>query len=500
MTECGRSMCGQPAAFQRQAVCLAFSSSVLICLLGTSCALPEDDYAEEGVIQQPLSGAARRPRAATIRDVAAARGLTNGVLLAGIAQVETGLSHCWSEATWACQGPFSSYCGGPVIAGAGDGPCSAQQGGLGLFQFDGGTYAQTLARDGHGILQLDGNISHAVDFLVNIVNQEVAGVDTAAEAIAWMNSVPAVAGNARFSQWTAILACRYNGRCGSADQARLYRDATLSVQSEFGAAFWTAAGGVPHSIAVGDLNNDGKNDLTGRLSNSDVWFSPNIGGGNGITWGTGWLIAGGSGFTDIAVGDLNNDGKNDLTGRLSNGDVWFSPNVGGGNGITWGTGWLIAGGSGFTDIAVGDLNNDGKKDLIGRLSNGDVWFSPNVGGGNGITWGTGWLIAGGSGFTDIAVGDLNNDGKNDLIGRLPNGDVWFTPNIGGGNGITWGTGWLIAGGSGFTDIAVGDLNNDGKNDLIGRLSNGDVWFTPNIGGGNGITWGTGWLIAGGSGF
>jgi hypothetical protein len=156
--------------------------------------------------------------------------------------------------------------------------------------------------------------------------------------------------------------------------------------------------GVPHSIAVGDLNNDGKNDLTGRLSNSDVWFSPNLGGGNGITWGAGWLIAGGSGFTDIAVGDLNSDGKKDLIGRLSNGDVWFSPNLGGGNGITWGAGWLIAGGSGFTDIAVGDLNNDGKNDLIGRLSNGDVWFTPNLGGGNGITWGTGWLIAGSSGF------------------------------------------------------------------------------------------------------
>jgi len=85
-----------------------------------------------------LSGAARRPRSEAIRDVGASRGMLNGVLLAGIAQVETGLSHCWSEATWACQGPFSSYCGGPVIAGAGDGPCSDQQGGLGMFQFDTG--------------------------------------------------------------------------------------------------------------------------------------------------------------------------------------------------------------------------------------------------------------------------------------------------------------------------------------------------------------------------
>src|SRR5262245_32847471 len=98
---------------------------------------PQDDLSDE---TQELSGPARRTRSSRIRDVSSTRGLTNGVLLAGISQVETGLSHCWSEATWACKGPNSSSCGGgPVIAGAADGPCSAKQGGLGMFQFDGGT-------------------------------------------------------------------------------------------------------------------------------------------------------------------------------------------------------------------------------------------------------------------------------------------------------------------------------------------------------------------------
>src|SRR5688500_15583117 len=78
-----------------------------------------------------LTADERRARATLIRDAAAAVGMTNGVLLAGIAQVETTFAHCWSEATWACQGPPSSSCGGgPVIAGSADGPCSAEQGGL----------------------------------------------------------------------------------------------------------------------------------------------------------------------------------------------------------------------------------------------------------------------------------------------------------------------------------------------------------------------------------
>ncbi|MDB4932380.1 MAG: Tryptophan synthase alpha chain, partial [Myxococcaceae bacterium] len=211
----------------------------LVALVAFTACAPIDDDGNLDTDIQGLTGAARRPRLQRIRDVSAAAGLTNGVLLAGIAQVETGLSHCWSEATWACRGPNSTSCGnGPVIAGASDGPCSAQQGGLGMFQFDGGNFTQTLARDGRDILTLDGNIRHAVDFIVNIVNQEVAGVDNRAEALAWLNGMSVVRGNARFNQWVAILACRYNGACGSASQAGRYRDATLSVQGEVGAAFW----------------------------------------------------------------------------------------------------------------------------------------------------------------------------------------------------------------------------------------------------------------------
>src|SRR5690606_12816140 len=76
----------------------------------------------------------RRVRAGMIRDAASVRGLYNGFLLAGVADAETLMSHCWSELTWACKGPASSSCGGgPVVAGAGDGPCHIEQGGLGMF-------------------------------------------------------------------------------------------------------------------------------------------------------------------------------------------------------------------------------------------------------------------------------------------------------------------------------------------------------------------------------
>ncbi|MEV6971503.1 VCBS repeat-containing protein [Hamadaea sp. NPDC051192] len=261
---------------------------------------------------------------------------------------------------------------------------------------------------------------------------------------------------------------------------------------------------VAHTIAIGDLNNDGKNDLIGRkTSNGDIVITPNLGGGtNGVTWGTSWVIASGWSFDQVAVGDLNNDGKNDLIGLAPNGDIWLLPNLGGGNGVTWGDEWVVARGWNFDKIDVGDLNNDGKNDLIGRrASNGEIVLIPNLGGGNGVTWGTAGVVASGWGFDYISVGDLNNDGKNDLAGRrASNGEIVLIPNLGGGNGVTWGTAWVVMNGTTFDSFDIGDLNGDGLKDITGRKSSGAVFFTPNVGGGNGVTWGTGWIVVNGSGY
>jgi FG-GAP-like repeat/Tachylectin len=366
------------------------------------CALPSDDVTDH---ESELSGAARKPRSEAIRDIAASRGLGNGVLLAGIAQVETGLSHCWSEATWACQGPFSSYCGGPVIAGAGDGPCSAQQGGLGMFQFDGGTYAQTLARDGQGILQLDGNIAHAVDFVAGIVRQEVAGVNSNADAIAWMNSVPVVQGNARFNQWTAILACRYNGRCSGtsgAQQAALYGNATLAALGEFGAGFWqvTAPAGRPRVLGA-DLSGDRFADLLGIKPDGTLWYYRNAGAASpdapfssGTLVGTGWNI-----FSKVFAADIDGDAFADLVAMKPDGTLWHYHNAATANpsspfstGAQIGSGWSI-----YSVVFGADIDGDDYTDAVGLKPDGTLWFyrnSHSTGApfSTGTLIGTGWNI------------------------------------------------------------------------------------------------------------
>jgi hypothetical protein len=230
--------------------------SVPLLLLLSACTAQlgdlDSDCDEVECRQSIVQNNRRAEYAANIRDTAAGQGMTNGVLLAGIGEVETNLTHCWSEATWACQGPASPTCGGgPVIAGASDGPCSAQQGGLGMFQFDSGTYQQTLARYGEDVVSLEGNVSEVVPFLVTRAIESVPGIGSEQQALDWMNSIPIVDGDPDFEEWLAFISWRYNGCRGCTFQANKYRAGTHRLQREMGAAFWSATdGGTGTSPAI----------------------------------------------------------------------------------------------------------------------------------------------------------------------------------------------------------------------------------------------------------
>ncbi len=182
-----------------------------------------------------------------IRDAARARGIGNAYLLAGIANTETGLAHCWFEATWACQGPDSPDCGGgPVIAGSADGPCSIQQGGLGMFQFDSGTFTDTLNAYGRNVLTIDGQIGHAVDYVVNMVkiSAYTTNAETDEKARAWINNFDIDDPTLR-DQWIKTVLRYYNGcqpgwSCWEPRYGTYSDGMWAAVNDTGGRAFWNA--------------------------------------------------------------------------------------------------------------------------------------------------------------------------------------------------------------------------------------------------------------------
>jgi hypothetical protein len=215
-----------------------------LCAL-VACAAP--DEVNENMIGQPaLTMQQRHDRLALIRDSAREVGVFNAALIGGIAISETNLAHCYDEVSFGCPGPASPSCnGGPVIAGGADGPCSDMQGGLGMFQFDAGTYAQTISTYGEAILTVEGNTAQVVAFLVERMKQSVDGITDWMSAVDYINAIPLEAGNPVTDGWGAFLACRYNGCCSQSAtcimRGNKYRDNGIDLYAEMGADFWRTA-------------------------------------------------------------------------------------------------------------------------------------------------------------------------------------------------------------------------------------------------------------------
>ncbi|MFT6398310.1 MAG: hypothetical protein ACJAYU_003068 [Bradymonadia bacterium] len=113
-----------------------------------------------------------------------------------------------------------------------------------MFQFDGGTFAQTLARDGREILTLNGNIAHAYDFVTNMVHRSAyISASTTDDAIIWLNSFD-YRNSEHVSQWNRTVTHYYNGcaptySCWSERLAR-YGAHLDMVVAETGLEFWNS--------------------------------------------------------------------------------------------------------------------------------------------------------------------------------------------------------------------------------------------------------------------
>jgi len=128
-----------------------------------------------------------------------------------------------------------------------------------MFQFDAGTYAQTLDREGEAILNVAGNVQAAVDFVVSMVRRSryIEGVDTEEEALAWMNEVRPW--NDLFHPWIQTVTHYYNGcvpgRC-SVYESRYesYTNHCNEMLEEMGSDFWygvdDACGPIPAMGAI----------------------------------------------------------------------------------------------------------------------------------------------------------------------------------------------------------------------------------------------------------
>lgn len=259
---------------------------------------------------------------------------------------------------------------------------------------------------------------------------------------------------------------------------------------------------VPSAVAVADFDRDGHMDFAVADAGDAGCVTILFGNGDGtFRTGPSYAIGGGSGPTAITTGDFNQDGITDLllnnfadfAGEtpqlrllLGNPDGTFqAPLV-----ITY------SANTHPTAVVAADLNGDGKLDVVAANldlgGNGDASFTVLLGNGDG-TFGPPMETFSPAFPDNVAVGDLNQDGKPDLIvAANTETDIYL------GNGD--GTFQLSASYPGHEvfSVAVGDFNGDAKPDVAASvlngvevlLGNGDGTFAAPVqyttGGGDGV--------------
>ena len=249
---------------------------------------------------------------------------------------------------------------------------------------------------------------------------------------------------------------------------------------DFGPASSYGTGTNPIALAVGDLNGDGILDVAAPNSSSSNLVTVLLGlPGGGFGTVTSFPVGTSPhSLNSIAIGDMDGDGRNDLiVGRLDDSATVLYGLAGGGFGPN--TDFPTNGRSDV--VAVADLNGDARLDLVSTNDSGVTVYYGLPGGSLGGR--TDFVIPGD--INGLALGDLNGDGRPDIVTgtylTLPGilGSVATLLGLPGGG---FGPPTTYQTGGGTSLVAIGDLDADGSPEIAGAGFDGNfvsvVWSRP----------------------
>jgi len=223
------------------------------------------------------------------------------------------------------------------------------------------------------------------------------------------------------------------------------------------------------SVDLADVNNDGLTDVVFSHRNSVGVLLQNNQGTLGPVQTVASNHASFSNAYAVRTGDFNADGRQDIAsinfGAQSQAVDIYLQNT---NGTLASPVSRLSFHAGFDAMASGDINGDGRDDIVvASLQGQNVSVLRQQPDGSFVAAENTQLPAG-TGFPEVAIGDVNNDGLNDVLVAVTRTDlpgcpcIYYLPqNIAG----TFDTAVIIPV-TAVNAITVADMDNDGKNDIV----------------------------------
>ncbi|MFG3286751.1 FG-GAP repeat domain-containing protein [Streptomyces sp. NPDC048111] len=222
-------------------------------------------------------------------------------------------------------------------------------------------------------------------------------------------------------------------------------------------------------LTADDTDGDGISDLLARTRDGRLYTYKGLGNGRFGTpavtasgWQAAFVLGNAGGHQAVGKNVLvtaDPAGRNETRtvtndGQFTNSVPWESPQ------------------SGRTTVAVANSLSDSGEATRLQTQNGELWVDHF--GRPATSLGKGW-----DAYTSlVGPGDVNGDGHNDLLARDKAGVLW--QYLGDGSGTKFsapqrlGAGW-----NAYNKlVGSGDINGDGKADLLARDTNGHLWLYP----------------------
>jgi hypothetical protein len=234
------------------------------------------------------------------------------------------------------------------------------------------------------------------------------------------------------------------------------------------------------SVTAVDVNGDGKADLIMANADNTVSVLPNttVPGAATLSFGAQQIFATGVNPSSVTAADVNGDGKPDMiVANVNDSTVSVLLNTTTSNVPPgFGAQQSFASGSGTGpnpfSASAADINGDGKRDVIvANYTNNtvSVLLNTTASGAATASFAAQQTFATGTQPRSVAIADINNDGKLDLIvanGQDNNVSVLFNTTVPGANTPTFAAQQTFAAGSFSTSVTAVDVNGDGRADLI----------------------------------